>query len=105
MEFPHSCLIAHKTGEDSWHKITYGTPVSSDCYYEEVKEVKGNETVVSAYVALPPDTEIYPTSKITLPDGEHPKITVLKPIERLSDHEVEFIRVILGNPYSLGELV
>jgi hypothetical protein len=105
MEFPHKCTIAQKTSGDAWHNYTFGRATSTDCYYEEVKEIKGNEVVVSAYVALPPNTQIYSTSQITLPDGEKPKITVIKPIERISDHAVEYIRVLLGNPYSIGELV
>jgi hypothetical protein len=67
--------------------------------------MQGNEIIVSAYVALPADTIVFPSSQITLPDGEHPKITSLRKVERPSDHQTEFIRVILGNPSNSSELV
>lgn len=97
MDFPDSCSIESITSSDGFDS-TYGTPSPSECYYDCVSELddEGSNLIVSAWLALPPGTTIYPNSRITLSDGTTPPIKKITEVRRLSDNDVEYIRVILG---------
>jgi len=97
MDFPFSCTIEPVSSNDGFD-ITFGTPVISECYYKEVADIddEGSNSITSAWVGLPPNASISPNSRITLQDGTQPPIKKITKVRRLSDNEIEYIRVILG---------
>lgn len=99
MDFPDSCLIEPFFSNDGFDS-SYGTAITSECFYSEIAEINdgGSFLVVSAWLGLPPETTIAPNSRVTLKDGTQPPIATIRNIRRLSDNEVEYIRVTLGNP-------
>lgn len=101
MDFPHSCTIAQPTTEDEYHNVSYGTPVTVECRYKEDMEfdLTKNIEVESAWLALPPGTTVVQKSKIVLDNGkQYIASSSILGVERLSDKEIDYIRVILGFP-------
>jgi hypothetical protein len=60
--------------------------------------------IKSAWVALPKATRINFESQITINDLIYPHPTEIKEVIRESDHKIDYIKVILGNPVNGGEL-
>jgi len=97
MDFPDSCTIAPFVSDDGFDS-SYGVPVPSECYYNEGKEInnEGSNQIISAWIGFPPETTIADNSRITLEDGSQPPIVKIRHVKRLSDNEVDYIRVLLG---------
>lgn len=97
MDFPFTCAIEPFLSTDGYD-LTYGTSISTECNYFETEDTddEGSNANVSAWLALPPETTISQNSRVTLPDGTQPPIKKISKIRRLSDNEIEYIRVILG---------
>ncbi|MDD4588863.1 MAG: hypothetical protein PHG06_00340 [Parabacteroides sp.] len=97
MNFPDSCSIEPAISNDGYDP-TYGTAITSECRYTEASEntTGGSGLVFSAWLGLPPGTTITPASRITLTDGSKPPIVKIRDVKRLSDNEIEYIRVTLG---------
>lgn len=97
MDFPDSCSIEPFVSSDGYDP-TYGTAINSECRYTEALEntTGGSGLVFSAWLGLPPGTTITPASRITLTDGSKPPIVKIREVKRLSDNEIEYIRVTLG---------
>lgn len=101
MDFPFSCTIEPPLTENEYHSVSYGTPVTSECNYKEVLEFdfSKNIEVRSAWLALPPGTNIQPISRVTLDNGNtYNAAPNVQNVKRLSDNEIEFVRVLLGAP-------
>lgn len=97
MNFPHTCLIEPYVSNDGFSS-TYGTPVTSECFYKESLSINDDSSLrlTSAWIALPEGTVIAHNSRITITGGAQPHIRKIVTINRLSDNEVEYIKVILG---------
>lgn len=107
MDFPHSCTIAPPTTEDEYHNVSYGTPVTVECRYKDNMEfdLSKNIEVESAWLGLPPGTVIKQKSKVVLDNGkEYIASSSIREVQRLSDGEIDYIRVILGFPLNGREL-
>lgn len=104
MDFPFSCTIEPRTSETDYEDATYGTPVDSDCNYIDtvVQNQSGSNMSASAWVALPPETFVDINYRITLDNGVQSPISSIKTVKRSSDHEVEYIKVIIGFPPAGG---
>jgi hypothetical protein len=100
MDFPDICTISPFVSEDGYQVPTYGTGFMTICKYEELqeKDSTGSFIVSSGWLALPPETAIHLKDKITLEDGETPSIMKLRKIKSPVSNEVEYIRIILGEP-------
>ncbi|MFA6727354.1 MAG: hypothetical protein WCS17_03935 [Prevotella sp.] len=101
MDFPFSCTIEPASTENEYHNVSYGTPVTSECNYKDITELdpEKNIEVESSWFALPPETIIKPDSRVTLDNGkQYIASSFIRKVRRLSDNEIDYIRVILGFP-------
>jgi len=96
-------LIEQYVSNDGFSS-TYGTPFTSECFYKEAMEQNDSSSIriVSAWIAFPEGTQIHMNSRITLADGERPPIRKIVSVNRPSDDEVEYIKVILGENSEKG---
>jgi len=107
MDFLFSCTIEPPLTENEYHTMSYGTPVTTKCNYKTMMEFDHtkNIEVESAWLALPPETQIVQNSRVTLDNGNvYTASSNIKKVWRPSDGEVEFVRVILGFPLNGRDL-
>lgn len=107
MDFPNSCTIEPPSSENEYHSMCYGTPITVECRYKDILEVDStkNTEIESAWLALPPGTPIKPKSRVTLDNGnQYTASSGIRDVRRLSDGEIEYVRVILGFPLNRGSL-
>jgi len=106
MKFPDTVTVYPFSSKNASHEVSYGTSRSQKCKYNELKEVsqEGDNTIVSAWLALPPGTSISAEDKIVLADGTNPAISSIQRIERPTRKKEEYVRVILGKPEARADL-
>ena len=84
MFFPASVTIARKVSKNAHHVVSYGTPATLTCKYQEVSQkiINNNnqEVVASAWLMFPAGTSIGYDDKITLPSGATPFIASIATI-------------------------
>lgn len=97
MKFPKTCTIENKTSKDSFHSITYGTPVTVACNYNLKHEIEPDGSIILTFgwAVLPAGTTITHDTRITI-DGYTPQIILLKNIENYRTGEIEGIKLELG---------
>ncbi len=101
MDFPFSCTIEPPLTENEYHNVGYGTPVTSECNYKDIMEfdLEKNIEVEYSWLALPPESSIKQNSRVTLDNGkQYTSSSYIREVRSPSNHEVEFIRVVLGFP-------
>jgi hypothetical protein len=109
MNFPSTVFLEKKISTDASHLTTYETPVPYKCNLQQgfqvIKNTNGEATIISAWIAFPPGTEISVTDRITLPDGSQPSITSVA--SKINDftHRVVYIEVFLSKSVPAGSVV
>jgi hypothetical protein len=107
MDFPDTCVIEPFESKDSFHLVTYGTPVTVRCFYEELSERSQDHSkiLISGWLALPVGTAVTEKSRITLPDGSQPLIMSIRLVREIENFGSDYIRVILGTPMFRRDLL
>ena len=97
MRLSKTCTIENKITKDSFHSITYGTPVTVACNYNLKHEIEPDESLVLTFgwAVLPAGTAIYQDSRITL-GGYTPQIILIKNIEDYRTGKIKGIKLELG---------
>lgn len=92
MYFPTTVTIAHKTSKSAHHVVSYGTPATTACKYQEMSEKvidqNGNEILSSAWLMFPAGTTLGYDDKITLASGDIPFIASINHIKDHMNREV-----------------
>jgi hypothetical protein len=100
MFFTDSVVLEKFVSQDIYSKVTYASPqtIPADIDYiqKNIKDFRGNTILTSAWIALPPETNIGLADRITLPDHTTPFIGSISPIKDYRRGIVHYIEVYVS---------
>ena len=103
MYYPSKVTWEKYVSTDAHHNITYATPETPSCKYQEmiekVNDQDGNEVIANAWLLFPPGISIGFNDRITLPDGTHQKIVVINRIKNHMGKDVN-VEIYLSKKWS-----
>ena len=100
MIFTQSIILEKRISQDVYGSGTYGdpstVPAAIDYVIKNIKDFKGNTILTSAWIAVPPGTNIDLSDRLTMPDGTNPYIGSVAPTFNYRTGDVHYIEVFVG---------